>query len=153
MRKITIPANQAGFKYGRRTTDHLVKLTSHIKKTVFEGNSTMATFFNVKKAVCGTPDYFIKWKTGITDVMFQCFKNFLSKRGICTGEGKTYSSNKQIDYGYSTGLSYCTYLIKQYYTWSPKSIIKNTHVAQYADDIAINFGLKQLLESTRIRGW
>ena len=34
--------------------------------------------------------------TGITDVMFQCFKNFLSKRCICTGVGKTYSSNKQM---------------------------------------------------------
>ena len=30
-----IPAIQAGFRKGRCTTDHLVKLTSHIKKTSF----------------------------------------------------------------------------------------------------------------------
>ena len=131
---------------------------SYKKKTAFEekkysGHIYFMLNMSVLDSVCHARLFYKLKNIGIAGVMFQCFKNFLSKRGICTGEGKTYSPNKQIDYGYSTGLSYCTYLIKQYYTWSPKSIIKNTHVAQYADDIAINFGLKQLLESTRIRGW
>ena len=33
----------------------------------------------------------------------------------------------------------------------PKALSNNTHVAQYADDIAI--WLTQLLESIQIRGW
>ena len=64
----TIPAIQAGFRKGRCTTDHLVKLTSHIKRQKgfeekkYSGLFFSLSFFNVKKAydsVCGTPDYFI----------------------------------------------------------------------------------------------
>ena len=40
-----IPAIQAGFRKGRCTTDHLVKLTSHIKKQLLRRKSTQATFF------------------------------------------------------------------------------------------------------------
>ena len=40
---------------------------------------------------------------GITDMMFQYFKNFLSERCICTRVGKTYSSNKTIDMGIPQG--------------------------------------------------
>ena len=35
-----IPVNQAGFRKGRCTTDHLVKLTSHIKKQ-FHGEKVL----------------------------------------------------------------------------------------------------------------
>ena len=45
-----IPAIQAGFRKGRCTTDHLVKLTSHIKKQFSRRKSTLATLFYVKKA-------------------------------------------------------------------------------------------------------
>ena len=39
-----IPVNQAGFRKGRCTTDHLVKLTSHIKKQFSRRKSALATF-------------------------------------------------------------------------------------------------------------
>ena len=44
------PANQAGFSKGRCTTDHLVKLTSHIKNSFHVIKCTLATYFDVKKA-------------------------------------------------------------------------------------------------------
>ena len=40
-KKDIIPAIQAGFKKGRCTIDHLVKLTNHIKK-VFEEKTNLA---------------------------------------------------------------------------------------------------------------
>ena len=46
-----IPSNQAGFRKGRSTTDHLVKLTQHIKKQFSRRKSTLATFFDVKKSI------------------------------------------------------------------------------------------------------
>ena len=46
-----VPVNQAGFRKGRCTTDHLVKLTSHIKKLFFTEKNTLATFFDVKKSL------------------------------------------------------------------------------------------------------
>ena len=57
-----IPVNQAGFRKGRCTIDHLAKLTSHIKKQLSRRKSTLATFFFMLKrltTVCGMLDYFI----------------------------------------------------------------------------------------------
>ena len=45
-----IPVNQDGFRKETCTTDHLVKLTSHIKKQFSRRRSTLAPFFDVKKA-------------------------------------------------------------------------------------------------------
>jgi hypothetical protein len=45
-----IPFNQAGFQKGRCTSDHLVKLTNQIKKQFARRKSTLAKFFDVRKA-------------------------------------------------------------------------------------------------------
>ena len=57
-----IPVNQAGFRKGRCTTDHLVKLTSHIKKNSSRGEKVLwPHFFMLKRltTVYGMLDYFI----------------------------------------------------------------------------------------------
>ena len=70
-----IPVNQAGFRKGRCTTDHLVKL---ILKKQFSGRkSTLATFFDVKKAYDSVWHARLLYKLkniGITGMMFQYFK-------------------------------------------------------------------------------
>ena len=71
-----IPVNQAGFRKGRCTTDHLVKLTSHIKKQYSRRKSTLATFFYVKKAYNSVWHARLLYKLkniGITGMMFQYF--------------------------------------------------------------------------------
>ena len=52
--------------------------------------------------MCGMLDYKQK-NIGITGMMFQYFKNFLSERCVCTRVGETYSSNKTIDMGIPQG--------------------------------------------------
>ena len=135
-----IPVNQAGFRKGRCTTDHLVKLTSHIKKQFSRRKSTLATFFDVKKAYDSVWHARLLYKLkniGITGMMFQYFKNFLSERCICTRVGKTYSSNKTIDMGIPQGSVIAPILFNIIIYDLPKVLSYNTHVAQYADDIAI----------------
>ena len=71
-----IPAIQAGFRKGSCTKDHLVKLTSHIKR-VFEEKSTLVTFFMLKMAYDSVWHTRLLYKlknTGITGVMFQYLK-------------------------------------------------------------------------------
>ena len=57
-----MPVNHAGFRKGRCTTDHLVKLTSHIKKNCFRGEKVLWPHFLMLKrltTVCGMLNYFI----------------------------------------------------------------------------------------------
>ena len=72
---------------------------------------------------------------GITGVMFQYFKN-LSERCICSRVGKTYSSNKKIDMGIPQG-SIIAPILFNIIIHDLTKVSNNTHVAQYADDIAI----------------
>ena len=70
-------------------------------------------------------------------MMFQYFKNFLSERCICTRVGKTYSSNKQTDMGIPQSSVIASILFNIIMHDLPKALSNNTHVAQYADDLAI----------------
>ena len=70
-------------------------------------------------------------------MMFQYFKNFLPERCICTRVGKTYSSNKQTDMGIPQSSVIASILFNIIMHDLPKALSNNTHVAQYADDLAI----------------
>ena len=96
--------------------------------------------FYVKKAYDNVwhARLFYKLKNiGITGMMFQYFKNFLSERCICTRVGKTYSSNKTTDMGIPQGSIIAPILFNIIIHDLPKVLSNNTQVAQYADDIAI----------------
>ena len=49
-KNIIIPVNQAGFRKGHYTIDHLVKLTTHVQKQVAMKKSTLTTCFDVREA-------------------------------------------------------------------------------------------------------
>ena len=74
---------------------------------------------------------------GMTVMMFQYFKYFLSERCICTRVDKTYSSNKQIDMGIPQSSVIAPILFNIIIHDLPKALSNNTYVAQYADDLAI----------------
>ena len=44
-----IPVNRAGFRKDRSTIDHLVKITTRVKKQFSERKSVLVSFFDVKK--------------------------------------------------------------------------------------------------------
>jgi len=137
-------ANQADFRKVRCTADHLLNLTSHVKKRSLK--STQPHFADVKKAYDSVWHAKLLYKlknVSVTGMMCKYIKKLLFERCFCTRVGKIYSSYKN-KYGYSTGLNYCTYLIYHSYTWPPSALSINKHVAQYAGDIAtwVNTTLK-----------
>ena len=70
---------------------------------------------------------------GITGMMFQYFKNFLSERCNCTRVGKTNSCNKTTDMGIPQSSIIAPILFNIIIHDLPKVLSNNTHVAQYAD--------------------
>ena len=68
-------ANQAGFRKGRCTTDHLVKLVSLLRNS-FPGENVFSHYFYVKKAYDSVRHARLLYKLkniGIIRVMFQYF--------------------------------------------------------------------------------
>ena len=115
-----------------------MKLISHIKKLFSRRKSTLDTFVYVKKAYDSVWHARLHYKltnVGITGVIYQYFKNFLPEIYICMRVGKSYSSNKKLIWVFHRAqLIHISYL-PLLYMLSQKHYI--THVAQYADDIAI----------------
>jgi ribonuclease HI/exonuclease III len=135
-----IPIEQAGFRRGRCTVDHLVKLTCHIKKQFAHRKSTLATFFDIKKAYDQVWHARLLYKLkniGLSGYIYSYIKNFLSNRLIRTRVGKVYSSFSKIDMGIPQGSVIAPLLFNILIFDLPKALSKNTNVVQYADDIAI----------------
>ena len=77
--------------------------------------------------------------------MFQYIKDFLSKRSICTRVNGVYSCFKSIDLGIPQGAILAPILFSILLHDLPKALSPNTHIVQYADDIAmwINTSLRK----------
>ena len=90
-----IPHNQAGFRKGRSTIDHIVKLTTHIKQQFARRKNILATFFDVKKAYDSVWHAKLLYKLkeiGFSGNLYNYVKTFLHGRSIQTKVGNTYST-------------------------------------------------------------
>jgi ribonuclease HI len=135
-----LPKEQAGFRKGRCTLDHLVKLSSQIKKQFAHRKSILATFFDVKRAYDSVWHKRLLYKVrqiGIDGKMLSYLSSFISGRQICTRVGKTYSAFKGIDMGIPQGSVISPILFSILIYDLPTVLSKSTQVVQYADDIAI----------------
>ena len=135
-----LPHNQCGFRKGRSTTDHMVKLTNHIKRQFSKRKSTLATFFDVKKAYDTVWHAKLLYKLnniGISGHMYRYIKEFISNRCISTRIENVYSSEKIIDQGIPQGSLIAPLLFSILISDLPTVVSKYTNVVQYADDVAI----------------
>jgi len=135
-----IPTNQAGFRKGRNTMDHLVKLSNNIKKQFARRKSCLATFCDIRKAydrVWHARLLFKLRNIGINGIFYQYIKSFLSEREICTRVGRVYSDFKRIDMGIPQGSIISPTLFTILIHDLPDILSKGTKVVQYADDVAI----------------
>ena len=138
--KNIIPNNQAGFRKGRNTTEHLVKLTTQIKKQFARRKNLLATFFDIRKAFDQVWHHrlIIKLQQFKLDPQFTSFiKNFLQNRSIQVRVGNTYSQSKKLDMGLPQGSVLSPILFSIYIADLPHILSKDTNSTQFADDICI----------------
>ena len=135
-----IPVNQAGFRKGRSTVEHLVKITTQIKHQFARRKSVMATFFDVKKAYDQVwhKRLLYKLKTiGISGSMYNYIKDFLVNRMIQTRIGGKYSNPRTLDMGIPQGSVIAPLLFNILIHDLPNAVSKNVVIVQYADDICM----------------
>eukprot|EP00745_Piridium_sociabile_P028023 TRINITY_DN45058_c0_g1_i3.p1 TRINITY_DN45058_c0_g1~~TRINITY_DN45058_c0_g1_i3.p1 ORF type:complete len:184 (-),score=10.55 TRINITY_DN45058_c0_g1_i3:304-855(-) len=101
-----IPVNQAGFRKGRSTVEHLVKLTTQIKRQFARRKSILATFFDVRKAYDQVWHKRLLYKlksVGLCGNMYNYIKSFLTNRSIQARVGVNYSTPRKLDMGIPQG--------------------------------------------------
>lgn len=153
-KKLVIPKQQAGFRKNRSTIDHLVKLTTHVKKQLAKRQSVLATFFDVSKA------YDQVWharllcklkQIGLSGNCYSYFKTFLNGRTIQTRVGRVYSEPRNIDMGIPQGSVIAPLLFNILLYDLPSHLSKYIHFIQYADDIWLNCTIKKKTSFKKIK--
>ena len=140
-----IPNVQAGFRKGRSTIDHLVKLSTNIKRQFAKRKSVLATFFDVQKAYdrIWHPRLLFKLKNiGLNGNSYNYIKSLLVDRCIITKVGNSLSSPRIVDMGIPQGSIIAPLLFNIMLYDLPKHLSKTITVVQYADDIAIWMNVK-----------
>ena len=135
-----IPLNQAGFRKGRSTTDHLVKLTTQVKQQFARRKNILATFFDIKKAYDQVWHHCLLKKiinAGITGNMYNYLKTFLSNRSIVVRVGSSYSNDKDLQMGLPQGSVTAPILFNILIADLPQELSKESVLAQFADDICL----------------
>ena len=135
-----IPTHQAGFRKGRCVTDHLVKLSTQIKKQFAKRKSVLATFIDIKRAYDSVWHERLLFKLkeiGISGTMYMYIKNYLKERSICTRINNKYSSFKSTNIGIPQGSIIAPLLFSILIHDLPSVISKKFNLVQYADDICI----------------
>ena len=139
-----IPINQAGFRKGRSTVEHLIKLTTHIKQQFARRKNVLATFFDVKKAYDQVWHKRLLYKlslVGLSGNMYNYIKSFLTNRSIQARVGTNYSSFHSLDMGIPQGSVIAPILFNILIQDLPKALSNRITLAQYADDICMWMGV------------
>ena len=143
-----IPVNQAGFRKGRSTIDHLTKLTMQVKRQFARRQNILATFFDVKKAYDQVWHSRLLYKLksiGISGNLYSYIKSFLCERKIQTRIGSTYSSEKNLEMGIPQGSVIAPILFNILMHDLPKVLSNKVNLVQYANDVCMwaNVNLKK----------
>ena len=139
-KKNVIPSNQAGFRKGRSTTDHIVKLTTQIKQQFARRKSILATFFDVKKAYDNVWHARLLYKLksiGLSGNLYNYIKSFLQGRSLQAKVGNTYSNFKSLQMGIPQGSVIAPMLFNILLYDLPSCLTNNVNLVQYADDICM----------------
>ena len=98
--------SQSGFRRGRSTVDHIIRLQDEINKHINNKSYVLAVFVDFEKA------FDMVWRTGlliklkgfgINGRMLQWIANFISDRTIQVGVGTTLSNIYTVENGTAQG--------------------------------------------------
>lgn len=135
-----IPKNQAGFRKGRSTIEHLVKLTTQVKHQFSRRKCLLATFFDVTKAYDQVWHSRLLYKLkdiGLSGNIYDFIKTFLEDRHIRTKVGNSYSTRRKLHMGIPQGSVIAPILFNILMHDLPRKMTKKIELVQYADDICI----------------
>ena len=135
-----IPVCQAGFRKGRSCTDHIVKLTAHMRKAISSNRTMLATFFDVKRA------FDTVWhsklldklgKIGVSGRMYKFIASFLSNRSLQVKIGQSFSKEHFLDMGVPQGSVIAPTLFSIMLHDITTLDLDGAVLSQFADDIAL----------------
>ena len=136
----TIPLMQAGFQRGRGCTDHIVKISSYIKKSMAKRKTVLSAFYDVYRA------YDSVWhgrllsklaKIGLSGNMYNFCKTFLDNRSFCVKIGSTMSKSVSVDMGLPQGSIIAPIFFNIMLHDITTVNLKNAQVTLYADDLLL----------------
>ena len=135
-----LPSFQAGFRKNRSCMEHVVKLTSHLKRALARKSTVFSVFFDVKRAYDSVWHAKLLLKLqdiGISGHMFKFIESFLLERSLHVKIGSFVSKTHNIDMGVPQGSVIAPFLfnIMLYDIGTLK--LNGSHLVQFADDIAL----------------
>ena len=136
---------QAGFRHGRGTPDHLVKLSSHVRKAFMKRKPTLCVSFDVKGAFDKVWIEKLMSKiqsSGISGKLFHTIQSFMSGRSLRVREKGALSQIQFTDMGVPQGSILAPTLFAIMLHDLTPSVLKHSELAIYADDIIIWKSLK-----------
>ena len=101
-----LPVCQAGFRKGRSCMEHVVRLSEDVKRALTAGLTTVATFFDIKRAFDTVWHAKLLDKMqalGITGRMYQFVQTFLDSRRMAVKVGHAKSQTHTLDMGVPQG--------------------------------------------------
>ena len=134
-----IPNYQAGFRKHRSCADHVVNLSTHIKKAMVRNSKVFATFFDIKGAydsVWHNKLLFKLGKIGICGRLYTFIKRFLEGRTLRVRVGNDISRVHNIDMGVPQG-SIIAPTLFNIMLYDLDVVKLNCTKALFADDLAI----------------
>ena len=139
-KKGILPLFQAGFRRGRGVTDHIVHLTSHVKRALAKRHSVVSTFFDIHRAYDSVWHYKLLHKAkliGLGERFIRFLNSFLSNRTFRVRVNGILSTSRSTDMGVPQG-SVISPTLFSLMIYDMKHInINGATIAAYADDIAL----------------
>ena len=135
-----LPKCQAGFRKGRCCMEHVVTLIENVKKRWTEKSSTVATFFDIKKAfdTVWHGKLLDKLKAiGISGRLHSFVRSFLADRRMAVKVGSAVSQTRTLDMGVPQGsviapTLFCIMLYDIEMTGA-----RDLRISLFADDLAV----------------
>uniref|UniRef100_A0A1Y1KII9 Reverse transcriptase domain-containing protein n=1 Tax=Photinus pyralis TaxID=7054 RepID=A0A1Y1KII9_PHOPY len=131
---------QTGFRKGRSTVDHLVKLTDRILRAFDSGEHLVAVFFDIKGA------YDMTWRYGILQNMYKYnlrgnlpkfIKSFLEDRKFCVRIGDINSKEYVLENGVPQGSTLSCSLFGIAINEIAKGVEESIDKCLYVDDLMV----------------
>lgn len=136
----TIPNIQAGFRKARSCTDHLVRLTAHVKRNLLRNRPTALVCFDVKKAYDSVWLDKLMWKLGsigLNGNILSAIQALTHNRTIQVKVKGECSSLRRLDIGLPQGSILSPILYNVMLMDLNKDKLQHCQIGIYADDIAL----------------